>query len=144
MTTALEGDKGSGSRPGRSLPPGKTRYPLYRRLSGPQVRSGQVRKISSPPGFDPRVVQSVAQSLYRLSYPTKWSTISFSQMTPLFEVGQCTPSSLNQSVWVYVWFAERLYKLVEACLTLRLLMSYIYGAPILDVSRSHTTTQHSR
>ena len=29
-------------------------------------------------------------------------------------------------------------------LTLRLLISYIYGAPILDVSRSHTTTQHSR
>ena len=29
-------------------------------------------------------------------------------------------------------------------LTLRLLMSYIYGEPILDVSRSHTTTQHSR
>jgi len=31
-------------------------------------------------------------------------------------------------------------------LTFRLLMSYIYiyGAPFLDVSRSHTTTQHSR
>ena len=31
-------------------------------------------------------------------------------------------------------------------LTLRRLMSYIhiYGAPILDVSRSHTKTQHSR
>jgi len=29
-------------------------------------------------------------------------------------------------------------------LTPKLLMSYIYGAPILDVSRSHTTTQHSR
>jgi len=29
-------------------------------------------------------------------------------------------------------------------LTLRLLMSYIYGAHILDVSRSHTTTHHSR
>jgi len=29
-------------------------------------------------------------------------------------------------------------------LTLRWLMSYIYGAPILDISRSHTTTQHSR
>ena len=28
--------------------------------------------------------------------------------------------------------------------TFRRLMSYIYGAPILDVSRSHTTTQHSR
>ena len=33
---------------------------------------------------------------------------------------------------------------VMRSLTLRLLMSYIYGAPILDVSRSHTTTQHSR
>jgi hypothetical protein len=29
-------------------------------------------------------------------------------------------------------------------LTFKLLMLYIYGAPILDVSRSHTTTQHSR
>ena len=29
-------------------------------------------------------------------------------------------------------------------LTLRQLMSYIYGASILDVSRSHTMTQHSR
>ena len=33
---------------------------------------------------------------------------------------------------------------VKCHLTLRRLMSYIYGAPILDVSRSHTTTQHSR
>ena len=35
--------------------------------------------------------------------------------------------------------------LLDLCLlTLRRLTSYIYGAPILDVSRSHTTTQHSR
>ena len=62
MTTALEGDERSASRPGRSLPPGKTRYPLYKRLGGPQGRSGQVRKISPtpPPGFDPRTVQPVA------------------------------------------------------------------------------------
>ena len=37
-----------------------------------------------------------------------------------------------------------LEKCARICLTLRRLMSYIYGAPILDVSRSHTTTQHSR
>jgi hypothetical protein len=37
--------EGSTSRPGRSLPLGKTRYPLYRRLGGPQGRYGQVRKI---------------------------------------------------------------------------------------------------
>jgi hypothetical protein len=42
-----------------ALLPGKTRYPLYRRLGGPQGRSGQVRKISPPPGFDPRTVQPV-------------------------------------------------------------------------------------
>jgi len=57
---ALEGGEGSASRAGRSLPPGKTRYPLYRGLGGPQGRSGKVRKISPPPGFDPRTVQPVA------------------------------------------------------------------------------------
>jgi len=59
LTSALEGGEGSLSRPGRILPPGKTRYPLYRRLGGPQGRSGQVRKILPPPGFDPRTVQPV-------------------------------------------------------------------------------------
>jgi hypothetical protein len=54
--------------PGRSLPPGNTRYPLYRRLGGPQGRSGQVRKVSTPPGFDPRTVQPVA------SRYTDWAT----------------------------------------------------------------------
>ena len=42
------------------LPPGNTRYPLYRRLGGPQGRYGWVRKISAPPAFDPRTVQPVA------------------------------------------------------------------------------------
>ena len=40
-----------------SMLPEKTRYPLYRRLGGPQSRSGLVRKL---PGFDPRTVQPVA------------------------------------------------------------------------------------
>ena len=43
-----------------ALPPGKTQYPLYSRLGGPQGRTGQVQKISPPPGFDPRTVQPVA------------------------------------------------------------------------------------
>jgi len=34
-----------------ALPPGKTQYPLYRRLGGPQGRSGRVRQTSPPPGF---------------------------------------------------------------------------------------------
>ena len=60
MTTPLEGGKWSASCPGHVLPPGKTRYPFYWRLDGPQGRSGQVRKISPPPGFDPPTVQPVA------------------------------------------------------------------------------------
>ena len=59
LTSGLEGGEGSASRLGRILPPGKTRYPFYRRMGGPQGRSGQVRKISSPPGVDPRTVQPV-------------------------------------------------------------------------------------
>ena len=43
-----------------ALPPGKTLHPLYRRLGGPQGRSGKVRKISPPPGLDPRTVHPVA------------------------------------------------------------------------------------
>ena len=43
-----------------ALPPGKTRYPLYGRLGGPQGRSGRMRKILPPPVFDPRTAQSVA------------------------------------------------------------------------------------
>ena len=31
--------------------PGKTRYPLYRRLGGPRVRSGRVQKWTQPTGF---------------------------------------------------------------------------------------------
>ena len=44
--------------PGRSLPPGKTRYLLYRRLGGPQGRFGRTENLA-PPGFDPRTVQPV-------------------------------------------------------------------------------------
>jgi hypothetical protein len=40
-----------------TLPLGKTWYPLYRTLGGPQGCSGQVRKILPSLGFDPRTVQ---------------------------------------------------------------------------------------
>jgi len=60
LTAALEGGEGSASLPGRSLPPGNSRYTLYRRLGGPQGRSGQVRETSLPLGFDSRNVQPVA------------------------------------------------------------------------------------
>ena len=47
----------------RSLPPGKTRYPLYRRLGGPQGQFGQVLKISPPPGLYPQEMLLVLTSV---------------------------------------------------------------------------------
>ena len=59
LTSALDVGRWSTPHPA-ALPPGKTRYPLYRRLGGPQGRSGRVRKTRPSPGFDPRTVQPVA------------------------------------------------------------------------------------
>jgi hypothetical protein len=70
---ALKGGEGSASRPGRSLTSGKTRHPLYRRMGGPQGRSGQVRKISPPPGFYSGTVHLVA-SRY-INWATRPTTI---------------------------------------------------------------------
>ena len=58
MTAALEEGKWSTARPCRTLPPGETRYPLYRRLGGPQGRSGRAENLA-PPGFDAWTVQPV-------------------------------------------------------------------------------------
>jgi len=65
LTSALDGLSGQLYGPA-ALPPEKTRYPFYRRVGGSQGRSGRVRKISPPPGFDPRNVQHLA---HRLRYP---------------------------------------------------------------------------
>jgi len=67
MTAAIEGGEWSATRPGRTLPPGNTRYPFYRSLGGSQGRSGRV-EILIRTGIRPRTVQPIAQSLYRLSY----------------------------------------------------------------------------
>jgi len=69
-------------------PPGKTRYPLYRRLDGPQGRSGRVRNISPPPGFDPRTVQPVA------SRYTDWGT-------PAHILPYCSTTSY---IYIYIFF----------------------------------------
>jgi len=67
MTPTLEGVEWSASRPGRTFPPGKPRYPFCRKLGGPQGRSGRAENLI-PTAIRSRTVQPVAQSLYRLSY----------------------------------------------------------------------------
>jgi len=45
MTTALEGGEWPAARLGRTLPPGKARYPFYMRLGRPQDRSGGAENL---------------------------------------------------------------------------------------------------
>ena len=56
MTAALEGDERSAARPSSTLTPGNTRYPFYRRLGGPQGRSGRVENLV-PTGIWSRTVE---------------------------------------------------------------------------------------
>ena len=67
MTTALEGGEWSAARPGRTLPLGKTRYPLYRGLGGPQGQSGWVENLA-PTGIWSPDHPACSQLLYRLNY----------------------------------------------------------------------------
>ena len=53
------GGGGPTPRPGQ-FTSGNDTVLRYRRLGGPQVPSGRVRKISPPPDFDPRTVEHVA------------------------------------------------------------------------------------
>jgi len=55
----------------------------------------------------------------------------------------------HKKIYIYIYIYIHIhrifrYTMESSYLTLRQVMSYVYGAPILDVSRSHTTTQHSR
>jgi len=67
MTAELEGGEWSAARPGSTLPPGKTRYPFYRRLGGPQGRSGRAETLV-PTGIWSRSIQPV------VSRYTDWAT----------------------------------------------------------------------
>jgi len=67
MTAALEGGEWSAARPCRILPLGKTRYPFYRRLGGPQGQSGRAENLV-PTGIRSQTHLAHSQSLYWLSY----------------------------------------------------------------------------
>jgi hypothetical protein len=66
------------------LPPGKSRYPFYRRLGGPQGRSGRVRHILAPLGFDPRTVQLVESRFANWTNPASDFFYPYSIFIPNF------------------------------------------------------------
>jgi len=125
-TSALHGEDGwSTPRHGR-FTPGKDPVLIVQEAvwaPGP-VWAGAENLV--PTGIRSPDCPARSKSLYRLRYPGPY------------------PHSITSILTMKSLLSSILHMLVVITLTLRRLMSYIYGAPILDVSRSHTTTQHSR
>jgi len=76
LTSALDGVGGQRQAPA-ALPPGQTRYPLYKTLGGTHGRSGRLRKIPPTLGFDPRTVQPEASRYTDCAIPSLSYTIVF-------------------------------------------------------------------
>ena len=75
MTAALVWGEWSAACPGRTLPPGKVRYPFYRRLGGPQGRSGWAENLV-PTGIRYWTVQPVVgRYTYWATRPTRFVCI---------------------------------------------------------------------
>ena len=105
-TLALDGGGWSGPRPSHFTPE-KTWYPLYRRLGLHQGQSGQVRKISPPPGFDPRTVQPVGSCYTDWAILTHWvlCNYSFVSTNVLWELQwQCSIMGSRHTVHLVVYF----------------------------------------
>jgi len=88
MTVALEGGEGLVAHPGRTLPPGKTRYPFYGRMCGPPgpVWTGgksRPHQDSIPDG------PNHSQSLYRLSYPAHYQILQHWESPALSPYSVC-------------------------------------------------------
>jgi hypothetical protein len=82
-TSALGGGEWSASRPGRALPTGKDpRYTLYRRLGGPQSRSGH-RGYRKNPSWSAGVLKNITWApevnLYNKFQPIVQETLSSKQ-----------------------------------------------------------------
>ena len=109
--------------------------------------SFDIRRTSASTGFqafEPHWELILVSSLMRVvniaAFVTSWSLVQRS-LNPL-------NPELNPICYLLALLGAHHFSYVSRIrvklLTFRLLISYIYGAPILDVSRSHTTTQHSR
>ena len=105
MTVALEGGEWSVARPRRTLPSGKTRYPFYRRLGGPQSRSGQAENLV-PIGIRSRSVQPV------VSHYTDWATRPTHTHTHTRPHTQ-THTHTHTHTYIYFFFRKVLYSFVE-------------------------------
>jgi hypothetical protein len=98
--------RGGCSRPrlGRFTAGKKIWYSSYRRLGGPQGRSGWVRKISPLPGMDPRTLQTVASRYIDSSSPASLLfSIPICILDARFFLGLLDPSRWGQQPVPKCW-----------------------------------------
>jgi hypothetical protein len=90
-----------------ALPPGMTRYPLYRRLGRSQGRSGRVLKILPPPVFDLRTVQLVASRYtdYGIPAVSLFVDLQINPFSPRPRHSANESQSFRFSVKIFLWFA---------------------------------------
>ena len=101
-----------------SFPSGKTRYPLCRRLGGPQGRVWTGAEKLAPTGIRSPDRPARSESLYRLKYLGPFTF--------------CVCVCVCVYIYIYFFFAVELRPNAG------------HGLLILEVSRSHTTTHHIR
>ena len=115
----------SAARPGRTLPPGKIRYPFYSRLGGPQGRSGRAENLV-PTGIRSRTEYKWRYIILKRRYTlSSWS----SGVTDRLRLS----SALN---WVSLNNQQRATSLLQICARTVLLMclslSFVAHSPSCD------------
>ena len=109
------------STPRPHFTPGKTRYPLYRRLGGPQGRSGRA-KFLVPTGIRSRTVQSVVSRYTdRTSRPTSQHLCKFNptaSYTRHYTLCTCSNKATVKS-WVICYALLREPSLTHAVICVR-------------------------
>jgi hypothetical protein len=101
-------------------------------------------------GWDCSLARCLLLLLWMASWTVDWrnKVLYCGKNRPVFEKINPLNPELNPICYLLTLLGAHHFfhvsRIRVKLLTFRRLMSYIYGAPILDVSRSHTTTQHSR
>ena len=108
----------------------------FQDAQGQRRSYGDASDAAAPRGRIHRAAKRVAEWMFENE--TNWFHSHFNPLKPELNPICYSLALLGAHHFLHV------SKIRVKLLTFRLLMLYIYGAPILDVSRSHTTTQHSR
>ena len=122
MTAALEGGEWSAARPGCTLSPRKTRSPFYRRLVGPQGRSGQAENLVFT-GIRSLTFQPVVSGY------TDWATRPTEQIIMIGKTTRFCRSGLFWDIILHIFHSSWIYGLSTIGLI---------GCPEMSVRNHHS------